>query len=59
MSGIARSPDVMAGRYCLRGTRMPVTQVKRMVRDAGREWVRAEFPWLTDKQIETAMGFRA
>jgi uncharacterized protein (DUF433 family) len=59
--GIARNPDVQAGRYCLAGPRMPVVQVQRMMADpdAGRDWIKREFPWITDEQIDTAMAFRA
>jgi uncharacterized protein (DUF433 family) len=59
LAGITRRPDTMTGAYCLAGTRMPVTQVKRMVSDAGRDWVKREFPWITDAQIDTAFRFRA
>jgi uncharacterized protein (DUF433 family) len=50
---------MMGGAYCLAGHRMPVKQVKRMMRDSGREWIRREFPWITDEQIATAMAFRS
>ena len=59
LAGITRRADTMAGAYCLAGTRMPATQVKRMVTDAGRDWVKREFPWITDAQIDTALRFRA
>ena len=60
-SGVTRRPDTMSGAYCLAGTRMPVTQVKRMIADpeGGREWVKDQFPWITDDQIDTALKFRA
>lgn len=58
-SRITRKPDTMSGAYCLAGTRMPVTQVKRMLADAGRDWIKSEFPWITDDQISAAMNFRA
>jgi uncharacterized protein (DUF433 family) len=58
MSRITRRPDTMGGAYCLAGERMPVVQVKRMMRDCGREWIRREFPWMTDEQIAVAMAFR-
>lgn len=59
MGLITRRADTMGGAYCLAGTRMPVVQVKRMVADAGVDWVKREFPWITDSQIETALSFRA
>lgn len=58
MGEITRRADTMGGRYCLKGTRMPVTQVKSMVADAGRDWVKREFPWITDAQIDTALAWR-
>lgn len=55
---ITRNPAVMGGAYCLAGTRMPVVQVKRMMHDAGRDWIKREFPWNTDAQIDAAVGWR-
>lgn len=57
---ITRRPNTMGGAYCLAGTRMPVVQVKRMIADpnGGREWVKREFPWITDEQINAALAFR-
>jgi uncharacterized protein (DUF433 family) len=48
----------MGGAYCLASTRMPVAQVKRMVGEVGRDWVKREYPWITDTQIDTALRFR-
>lgn len=59
MSGITRRKDTMGGAYCLAGTRMPVSQVKRMMRDSGEAWIKHEFPWVTSEQIAAAMAFRA
>ena len=61
MSDVTRKPLVMGGQYRLAGTRMPVTQVKRMIADpdGGREWVKANYPWITDEQIGTALAFRS
>lgn len=58
MRGITRRPDTMEGRYCLAGTRMPVSAIKGMMRDVGRDWIKREYPWITDAQIDTAMAFR-
>ncbi len=58
MPDVTRRPDVMEGRYCLAGTRMPVVQVRRMVAEAGRDWVKREYPWITDAQINTALAWR-
>jgi uncharacterized protein (DUF433 family) len=58
MSGITRRPETMDGAYCLAGTRMPVVQVKRIIAEAGIDWLKREFPWITDAQIETAQSFR-
>ena len=59
MSGVTRRPNTMGGAYCLAGTRMPVVQVKRIIAEAGVGWLKREFPWITDAQIETAQAFRS
>jgi uncharacterized protein (DUF433 family) len=37
---------------------MPVVQVRRMVAEASRDWVKREYPWITDAQINTALAWR-
>lgn len=58
-SGVTRRPDTMDGRYCIVGTRMPVAQVKQMIAASGRDWVKREYPWINDAQIDCCLAFRA
>lgn len=55
---ITRRPDTIGGAYCLAGTRMPVVQVKSIIAEAGVDWLKREFPWITDAQVAAAMAFR-
>lgn len=59
VGGITRRADTMGGQYCIAGTRMPVTQVKSLVSEVGRDWVKREFPWITGAQIDCCLAFRA
>ena len=59
MASITRNPNMMGGRYCIDGVRMPVVQIKEMMRSAGAAWIFREFPWITQEQIDAAMAFRS
>lgn len=57
-SGITRRPDTKAGAYCLAGTRMPVTAIKRCMAVWTVAEMQAEYPWITVEQIQCALNFR-
>lgn len=60
MGGITRKPDTQSGRYCIAGTRIPVSAVKSFW-NAGYniEEIMAEYPTLTFEQIYCAISFRS
>ena len=55
---ISRKPDVMAGAYCISGTRIPVTTIRGCFRDWSVERILKEYPSLTRADVIAALSFR-
>ena len=50
-------PHRMAGQPCIDGHRLTTRQIARLVRDAGVDYVKQCWPYLTDEQINGAVWF--
>lgn len=47
--------DILGGRECFKGTRIPVAYVKALIlRHVPREELRVHFPTLTEEQLDLA-----
>lgn len=57
-SRISRNPEMMGGAYCIRGQRIPVATIKNCARSWSHETILAEYPTLTQADIDAALGFR-
>jgi uncharacterized protein (DUF433 family) len=57
---IAINPGVMAGKPVIKGTRIPVDLIVRMVAQGiGEAGIRAEYPCLTREDIRDALNYAA
>ena len=57
---ITFDPQVMGGRACIRGMRIPVSViVKQIAHGASRQEVLAEYPELQDADIQQALEYAA
>jgi uncharacterized protein (DUF433 family) len=57
---ITFDPQIMGGRACIRGTRVPVSViVKQMAHGASREEVLADYPTLESQDIQQALEYAA
>lgn len=57
---ITFDPEVMGGRACIRGMRIPVSLVLRLVADkVSRERILQEYPDLEDKDIQQCLEYAA
>lgn len=59
-SSITFDRQIMGGRACIRGMRMPVSViVKQVAHGASREEIRADYPELTEDDIQQALEYAA
>lgn len=55
---ISRNKKIQFGSYCLRGTRIPVTTIKGMVRGGDSIELVMRSYYITREQVEAALKFR-
>lgn len=57
---IVVNPQIMAGKPVIKGTRIPVDLIVKLVaRGAAYEEIRKDFPYLTKKDVKAALMYAA
>lgn len=60
MERISQDPAIMVGKPCIKGTRMPVyILVSHIARGRSRQEILADFPYLTEEDIQAAIDYAA